>query len=432
MRISNDELYEILSAAERQVQLLGVVALDADWEILAKSWAKRLESNSHFLVGVLCESDNMLFSKSFTYDSEKTSDRRSFQALKFIRDRALELSELIIEAGCPPEIIDGKNDSRLLLEIIHLSVPISLIGVDGRLFANLWLHEMVEGYEEIEPEHPWHSFLKNYLATYFDPQLGRKYASEPNAELLELFDHDRIPRGIYPRKSFYDTDYAQLVVWALVFDRTGRLLIHRRADNASDNREMWDKSVGGHVDFSIDVDTSRAVLREVIEELFSDEIKEKSKFFTAWSVTDEEVIYLGEWRPKQRRQYPFREVNSFQREWAFFRLRDSQRLYSPRTLDNGKTRRLRVISDVFLFVANTGLDDDSLGELKNSDFKLINLSDLKSVMDKALRKEEVPGFDPKNPVPLFSPDLTNIMTGELRDVLEEFSQYVKRYAHRPD
>jgi hypothetical protein len=357
------------------------------------------------------------------------------------------LPEFLLEAGVPKSLIkseyekmpkeermrlavNGQPPYRFSIEVMHLAIPISIAKIDSRIFANLSLHEVNNDYEEIEQTHPWHSFLKSYIQAYFDPKQGRKYACEPSDEILELFDHYRTPRGIYPRASFYDTDFSQLVVWALIFDRRGRILIHRREENAKDNQGMWDKSAGGHVDFSEDVDTSRTVVREVIEELFKDEIKEKTNF-RAWTVTDEEMLYLGEWRPKQRRRYPFREISNFSREWAFFRLQSSQHIYSPRLLQDGTTRRLRVISDVYLFVAGPGLTDDSLGELKNSEFKLISLPELKSAMDKAIRNEKVAGFDVNREVPLFSPDLINIMTGELRDTLEEFSQYVKRYVTSP-
>jgi hypothetical protein len=68
----------------------------------------------------------------------------------------------------------------------------------------------------------------------------------------------------------------------------------------------------------------------------------------------------------------------------------------------------------------------SLKGLKNSTFKLIELSDLKAAMDKSLRGQTSPGFDP-DPIPKFSPDLVNIMTGKLRDVLDEYSLYIKKY-----
>jgi 8-oxo-dGTP pyrophosphatase MutT (NUDIX family) len=319
---------------------------------------------------------------------------------------------------------------------MHLPLPVAIVQVDDRIFANLWLHEIESYFEEITGEHPWYPLIESYIATYFDPEQGRKYAAGAADELLELYDHDRIPRGIYPRASFYDTDHSQLVVWAFVFDRQGRLLIHRRSDNAKDNQGMWDKSVGGHVEFT-DYHTSRAAYREVIEELFTEEPEDVKSDLRKWKISDEEVIYLGDWRPDQRGRFPFQEIRSYEREWAFFRLREVEgfeRLYSPRTLPNGSERRLRVIPDIFLFVAGPGLDEDFLRRLKNSTYKLTELTHLKSVMDRAIAKEEVPGFDENrfdedkvNAIPKFTPDLRNIMTGKLRDILEDFSQYIKRY-----
>jgi hypothetical protein len=189
---------------------------------------------------------------------------------------------------------------------------------------------------------------------------------------------------------------------------------------------MWDKSVGGHIEFT-DIDTAHAVCREVIEELFIDETEQGYTNFTKWAVPDEDMIHLGEWRPQQRRRYPFREIRAFQREWAFFRLIESQHLYSPRILPSGVQRRIRVIADAFLFVAGPTLSMASLEELKNSRFKLIEVAELKSAMDQALRGERVPGFDATQRIPKFTPDLVNIMTGRLRDVLEDFSQYIKQY-----
>jgi tetratricopeptide (TPR) repeat protein len=421
--VNRHQLGEILSNAESHVHLLGVVALEANWRSLARKWAVTFADNPDFEITILCESDNMLFSKSFTYDTDVAENRRSFQELQFIRDRAIvDFPELLL--GRVP-----KENEKVKIEIMHLPIPISIVQVDDRIFANLWLHEAEDYFEEITQHHPWHSLLEKYVSTYFGPALGRKYAcdpKDPKDEVLEVFDHQRIPRGIYPRNSFYDTDYSQLVVWAFVFDRQGQLLIHRRSDNAKDNRGMWDKSVGGHTDLP-DVDTSRAVPREVIEELFSDELREGKADFTVRAISDRDMIYLGEWRPDQRQRHPFDEIRAFSREWAFFRLRESQHLYSPRTLPDGTVRRLRVIADVFLFVAGPQLTDESLGDLKNSVFKLIELTELKDAMDKALRGDEVPEFDKSKSIPKFTPDLTNVMTGKLRDTLDKFSQYIKMY-----
>jgi tetratricopeptide (TPR) repeat protein/8-oxo-dGTP pyrophosphatase MutT (NUDIX family) len=430
--VSRKQLEEqILPAAEHHVYLLGVVALELDWAGLAEKWVARFKNTTDFEVTVLCESDNLLFTKSLTLDTDMVENRRSFRDLKFIRDRALNLPTILREAGIPDERIED-----IEVKLMHLPIPISIVQIDGRIFANLWLHEIDDHFEEITDDHPWHLLIKNYVSIYFDLQRGRKYTCEPSDELLELYDHNRTPRGIYPRESFYDTDYSQLVVWSLVFDRRGQFLIHRRSDNAKDNQGMWDKSVGGHIEFT-DYHTSQAAYREVIEELFTEEPEDIKSDLKKWTISGEEMIYLGEWRPDARKWYPFREICSFEREWCFFRLPEVEgfeRLYSPRRLLGGKIRRLRVIPDIFLFIAGPQLTEDFLGRLKNSTFKLVELSTLKSVMDRAIRGEEVLGFDQNRfdenkvkAIPEFTPDLEQIMTGKLRDVLDEFSRYIKRY-----
>jgi tetratricopeptide (TPR) repeat protein/8-oxo-dGTP pyrophosphatase MutT (NUDIX family) len=423
---SGHQLSEIMSTAENCIRLLGVVTFNANWQALAQKLADRLKNNPDFEITILCESDNTLFTKSLTGDIDGIENRHSFQELQFIRDRAVvDFPDSLLEEGI------SRENKQVVIEITHLPIPIPIVQVDSRVFANLWLHDIEDHFEEVLQNHPWRSRLEEYIATYFSPTRGRKYACKPGSELLEVFDHERIPRGIYPRDSFYDTDYSQRVVWAFVFDRKGRLLIHRRSDNAKDNQGMWDKSVGGHIEFD-DFTTSQSAYREVIEELFIAEPEKVKTDFTKWKISDQEIIYLGEWRPNQRKSYPFNEIRSFRREWAFFRFREPEQLYSPRTLSSKAVRRLRVISDVFLFVAGPQLTDGLLRELENSTFKLVEVSELKDVMDRALRGKKVPGFDKHRSgrgkaVPEFTPDLVNIMTGKLRDVLEEFSQYIKRY-----
>ncbi|HLP47167.1 MAG TPA: hypothetical protein VK469_14545, partial [Candidatus Kapabacteria bacterium] len=187
----------------------------------------------------------------------------------------------------------------------------------------------------------------------------------------------------------------------------------------------WDKSVGGHVDVK-DFDTSRTAIREVLEELYQDEVKSESKA-QRWLPSDKSMIYVGEWRPEQRGLEPFREIRDYDSEWCYFRLKDPYQYYSPRKLKDGMIRRLRVIVDVFLFISGSDLSEEALGELRNSKYKLITLSELKTTMDKTIRGEEIDGFDETKKIPEFAPDLINIMTGNLRDTMEEFSQYVKKY-----
>ena len=109
-----------------------------------------------------------------------------------------------------------------------------------------------------------------------------------------------------------------------------------------------------------------------------------------------------------------------------------QHVYSPRTLSSGTVKRLRVIADVYLFVSSGSLNDSVLDDLENSKFKLIELNELKDVMDISMAGGAVDGFDPDptKKIPEFTPDLINIMTGELRDDLQEFSLNIKRYVNK--
>lgn len=415
-KISDVDFFNLFGSAERRVRVIGVVPFDLNWEAILESWVPKF---THGLqVAVLCESDNLLFARSFTSDTDYARRRRSFRELQFIRNRALELPSLLGEKRV------AIDSNALRVDVMHLPIPISVIQVDENILISPSLDDMDAPVEDVGLNHQWRAAIDRYLESYFDNKQGLRYAAGPDEELLELFDHERLPRGIFPRKSFYDTDYSQLVVWALIFDRKGRLLIHRRSDNAKDNQGMWDKSVGGHVDFSLDVDTSRAVLREMIEELFVDE---RVEGFKPFSVTDKDTIFLGEWRPEQRGRNPFREISTYKSEWAYFRLRNSEQVYTPRRLPDGSSRRLRVIADVFVVTAGPILTDELLTTLKNSEYKLVELSYLKNVMDRSLRREPATDFDKSKEIPEFTPDLTNIMTGGLRDTLEEFAQYVKRY-----
>lgn len=414
---TTEALSDVVAGAKTSVRVLGVVPFDLDWEHISRTWAT---SGVSLDVALRCESDNTLFTRAFSTDSAQAPERTTYRQMRVVRDRAIELPELLREQQFSSQAPDTD------IKIIHLDVPVSVLSVDDRLFVRLTAPGTLTQTREAAPGDLLYEIAQGALAYALASDGGAKYSAPSGAELLEIFDHDGVPRGVFPRNSFYDTDYTQLVVWALILDRRGRLLIHRRSSNAKDNREMWDKSVGGHVEPSEHADTSHAAIREVIEELFTDESLESG--FRPFEVTDSDVVYLGEWRPEVRGRHLFKEAGAYDNKWYFLKLRTRPKVYSPRTMPDGTARRLRVRVDAFVFVASPLLDDDFLQQLKNSAYKLISVNDLKSVMDDAQASKPVPGFDPSNPVPIFSPDLVNIMTGDLRDELQEFAELVRRYS----
>ena len=107
-------------------------------------------------------------------------------------------------------------------------------------------------------------------------------------------------------------------------------------------------------------------------------------------------------------------------------MREGVAVYSPRVLPSGGVRRLRVIADVFLFVAPELFNDDMLLQLRNSEYKLLTVNDLKTAIHRGLAGEYTDGFGHEDGVPQFTPDLINVMTGQLRDVLQEFACHVTK------
>ncbi|CAN5334707.1 hypothetical protein BH11ACT4_BH11ACT4_13160 [soil metagenome] len=418
---TSQDVTAALAAASEIVHVVGVVAFDVDWEKVTEEWKR---NDRHPDVIVRAESDNVLYTRSFVSDTAAAKKRTTFTQMQVPRDHALELNDLLVRAGWDEKDV-GKSRR---IELLHLDSPLSVAQVDDRFFIQLTVLGYESAIEEVTSKHPLWGAAHQTLGYALEADGGQKYAAPLGTELLEIFDHKDTPRGIFPRDSFYDTDYAQLVVWVLILDRQGRLLIHRRADNAKDNRGMWDKSVGGHVEPHEATDTSRAAVREVIEELFSNETDTSDPGFQAFEAKDSEPLYLGQWRPGVRGRHVFKEASRYRKEWYYFKMENSPRVYTPREMPDGSVRRLRVRVEAYMFVAGEILTDDFLTTLENSVYQLVPINELKSVMDKALAGNAVDGFDATNEVPKFTPDLVNIMTGGLRDELQEFAELVSRHA----
>ena len=234
---------------------------------------------------IIAESDNQLFQHSLITDSTE-ENRISFEELKIRRDfflNDLQKNE------------NRKNNSSFKISSLH--VP--FLGI--LTTNNIWYLPLVEFSIDSYIKLSGKNLLYNKLIFYFnylmDDNKGGKYAAKKGTEMLELFDQNKVPRGIFPRNSFYGTDHYQYVIWGLVFNREGKLLIHKRKANAKDNQNMWDKSIGGHIDFNIERSSQDAAVRELIEELYTVEKKQQSGHsFSMLSEDISKVYFLGDWR----------------------------------------------------------------------------------------------------------------------------------------
>ncbi len=410
-----------LSRTARQVTIIGTVPVtdESAIRLLKEHVFSKLEG-ADTRCTVVAESDNQLFGHSLRTDTPHFPDpsgRLTFTQLRFRRN----LIQQELEKSS-----DRKKHSSFQLSTLPL--PIYVIQVDDKTWylPATGYPASLDRFKELAVGDPWYEMISSYIVKLQDRQEDGRYLTAPGKELLELFDQERIPRGIYPRDCFYDTDHYQFVIWDFVFSRNGHLLIHRRSENAKDNQGMWDKSVGGHIDFQRERSSSTAAVRELIEELYTKEKREQTGHeYSLLSEDVSKVYYLGDWRPESRGPETLDYVDLLERNtkkgeepWVYYRIPGTIEHNTPRILPAGGERRLRVLADIFVFISNTILTPEyARTELKNSHFLLVDPPVLKTWID---RGQDDRGDDFKA-----TPDLRFIMSGRFRDKIDEVSQLIK-------
>jgi isopentenyldiphosphate isomerase len=380
---------------------------------------------------VVAESDNQLFQMSLLTDVQR-DNRLSFEEL--ITMRKFFFNEFERKEG---------RKANSIVRISSLTLPFFAIQTEQSIWY-LPINDFdADHYFIVKEGDGLYASVVEYIKLLTDGLLidkelaaltvdqklvhsENKYLAPPHVELLELFDQNTVPRGIFPRDTFYDTDHYQYVVWGLVFNREGKLLIHKRKSNAKDNQDMWDKSVGGHYDYTKEKSTSDGMIRELIEELFTKEQKEQTGHgFSMLTDNKESAYYLGDWRLEDYGPYYLDHIALLESQkeqgeenWVMYKYPLSFTHNTPRLLPNGKERRLRVMVDVFFIITNTVVKENYIKEhFQNSDYLLAEPNKLKTWVDNGL------GGDGN--VFKVTPDLKYIMTGKLRDVINEVSTTIK-------
>lgn len=356
------------------------------------------------------ESENQLFQFSLLTDNPE-GKRISFADLQISH-----------------EFLNEKFENSLNTNIVYtsLNIPIFIIKTDSNIWICPTFKFSLNDYKRVELNDNQFRESNEFLDFVLNGR-GQNYLSKKGEEQLELFDQNKIPRGIFPRNSFYNTDHYQYVIWGLVFNREGKLLIHKRKENAKDNQNMWDKSVGGHIDFRNERSTNIAAVRELIEELYTEEKKEQTGHaFSMLSEDPSKVLFLGDWRKESYGSDYFNHINVLDKKkkkgeenWVYYKIPESITHNTPRQLPNNIGERwLRVITDVFIFITNSGIDDNYIqNNLKNSQYRLVEPNKLKSFIDNKI--------DDHRENFIITPDLKFIMTGKLRETISEVSNSIK-------
>ena len=279
---------------------------------------------------------------------------------------------------------DANKKQRLFIKQIFHPIPVQMLMVDGIYYASitpliktdntlyLYLGDSTKKPDE-DPER-FSSF--NEYVTYFNAYVGSQYCTEVTKknnkmEVIYNYTSNHEIIGQMPRDSFYGSENYKLVMWALVFDRKGRILIHRRANNAKDNQGLWDKSVGGHIAID-DRDTIAGAAREIAEELYKVEEEEQSHTTTNMfnHVNPDEIIYLGKWKETRYPNFGSSlkiEPNEFYL-FSFKSRMTAQPIDSMRILPNGTRIKARCFVDLYFSITSKNFD---LNELKNSKYLVL-------------------------------------------------------------
>lgn len=357
----------------------------------------------------------------------------------------------------------AETKQRLFIKNCYMPIPVPMIKIDDELFITMALTKFDsidkfqyvgkimfddsekcykaacgdDGYRSL-----WLDDFVSYYQEYFcNPDGAQKYSTEETIkgnrkEVIDIFDENRNRIGMGPRDAFLSNmAIVKSVVWALIFDRKGRILIHQRALNAKDNQGLWDKSVGGHVGTE-DLDTIEAIKREITEELFTFEQEGQGGHdIVQWMITNKnKIIYLGDW--KTNRFPDLSALNLSPDEYYNFSLnypdinkRDFRReiVITERLLPNGDIVKAKCFVDPYLCIVS---EDFDISKLENSSYALLTPNELKRcVVKKHIKLNQNREYDAENGIEEeFRPtsDLAYLVeSGIWDDVVTEFARRVK-------
>lgn len=279
---------------------------------------------------------------------------------------------------------DKEKKQRLIIKQIFHPIPVQMLKVDGVYYVAvspliktdntqfLYLGDATKTNDEDTNRFSQYVDFEHYFNTYLYSQYCTEETKKKNRkEVIYNYTSNHEIIGQMPRDSFYGSENYKLVMWALVFDRKGRILIHRRENNAKDNQGLWDKSVGGHIAIN-DRDTIAGAAREIAEELYKVEEEEQSHTRDEkWNdVKSDEIIYLGKWKETRYPNFGS-SLNLEPNEFYLFSFESrmtEQPIDSMRVLPDGTRIKAKCFVDLYFTITSKNFD---LTELKNSKFLVL-------------------------------------------------------------
>ena len=471
---NREELLALIKKAKKRVRILGAVSFDLPYKELMKDakWFERI-NDGNLTVEIICESESDLTYNSLVSANKKVSGQdRSFDIGHFLRiknEPKIQVRDELVRNQCKHTEPKGENPKRdetrnpitkfdeveqeyktvydkdekqcFSLRTCYWCIPVPAINIDDDYYITFSLTKFCtqDKFEKITKQHLWYDEFNKYFQAYFEVELGaKKYSTEITTkgnqkEVILMYNDKRHCLGQLPRLSFLDITKSKLVIWGMIFTRDGKVLIHKRDDNAKDNRGMWDKSIGGHVDMEEDtVDTVKAAAREMLEELYKIEEEDQGQHSASEKkkINPDIPIFLGEWRDEMRQKLPFKEIINNKDTIYFFRMNydfSKRSVDSPRVLPDGRELPVKCFVDMYIFIMGEDFNEDcNEKRLQNSSYKLFALDELND----CYLGEDITYFNKKSDkevTEIFkaTPDLKKIITGELWGELIKFEGYLK-------
>jgi len=434
------KLSDIIRTTKHRIIFLGIIPLVQEIDQCTSELSHILELEHDATLTILYESENELFQIASSLRSKKT---KNFVPFSVMRQRINRISGKGNIPGIKEEILKKirnntlrtSAEKRIFIRQTNLKIPFNLMIVDENIWQAFITHNLPKLQDYIKIDHKidtrFISEIENYLEFLIKEKEGNVYLSKPDEELIWVYDSEAKPRGVFPRASFYTTDYGRYVVWILVFNRNGELLLQRRNMRTNDNRGLWDKSIGGHVDLS-DVSTAMTAKRELIEEMYLPDAE-----YTKYLAADfGDIVDYGEWNLRKRTDRSFR--SQFKSlgpyDWILFRSTDNKGLpltikrVSERTFHHMKNNKEVLSIRKTIFHADTFFAIAPKGELDDNETIKINLtaSTKKGVISeyKLTTISELDQWIKEEGTNNFTDDILSIIA-EYREMLEQISEFIK-------
>lgn len=387
-----DDIMTRIEGAEREIVFVGGISQSLLNPRTYQVIADRLQSNKKLTLSVYYESDDNLYRRTqYCERPLRNENTRDFEGA--IR-RKEEIERLPGEISSRVDRTEQDSvKKRIFVRQLHLQLYLVVTQIDSVMYVTPMSHRrnsLSVAFRCDDAEDPLYAMAAGYVQYLRASEGGAPYCTSPSDEIVQIVDARGIPRGYCGRTTL---DYIPLrckVVFGFVFNKEGEFLIQKRGQEASDNRDLWDKSFGGHMRGFCDSSAVETAGREFAEEL---QCKCDQVF---------KLAYLGNWQVYERVDCSFDRC-------LLFKLYGDPRYSSSRISITGDRRKLEF--NVSAFAVFCPLSDQiSFCPGVVSAIRWTSISELKRDINRCPEK--------------YTPDLQAIMSSDKCKLLEDIARAI--------